>query len=113
MAEDDSPPLPRFEIVARELRALGIALARLPGEYRVNYVNGKDDTAVFGSDLDEALALGRGMAAAEPAAAVRPAAGCHRRHSPRMTPKAIRRRMIRAHNRRMRARALRQQREGE
>ena len=30
-----------------------------------------------------------------------------------MTPKAIRRRMIRAHNRRMRARAIRQQREGE
>ena len=25
----------------------------VPGEYRVNYLNGKDDTAVFGNDLDE------------------------------------------------------------
>ncbi len=33
-----------FEIAAAELRALGIILARLPGEYRVNYRDGTDAT---------------------------------------------------------------------
>lgn len=108
---EEAPPLSRFETVARELRVLGITLTRLPGEYRVNYLDGKDGTAVFGSDLDEALALGRSMAEAAPAAVVRAAAAYHRRRHRKMTPKAIRRRMIRAHNRRMRARAIRQQRE--
>lgn len=95
----EPPALTPLELAARELRALGITLARLPGEYRVNIRDGSDATAQTVETLDEALALGRSMAAAAPAAVVRAAAAFHRRRSRRMTPKAIRRRMIRAHNR--------------
>jgi hypothetical protein len=35
-------PVSPFELAAAELRALGIVLTRLPGEYRVNYRNGGD-----------------------------------------------------------------------
>jgi len=48
------PPSP-FELAAAELRALGITLASLPGEYRVNYRNGQDATARHAETLDEAL----------------------------------------------------------
>jgi hypothetical protein len=103
------PALSPFELAAAELRALGITLARLPGEYRVNIRNGADTTARTAETLDEALELGRSMAAAAPAAVVRAAAAFHRRRGRRMTPKAIRRRMIRAHNRRAWARAQQKQ----
>jgi hypothetical protein len=96
-----------FELAVAELRALGIALARLPGEYRVNFRNAGEATARAAETLDEALELGRSMAADAPAPA-RPAQGKRRRRPPRMTPKAQRRRMIRQHNRRMRARVIRQ-----
>jgi hypothetical protein len=99
-----------FELVAAELRAVRITLARLPGEYTVNFRNGRESTARIAETLDEAVALGRTMAADAPAAAHRPQ-GKRRRRPPRMTPKAIRRRMIRQHNRRLRVRALRRQRE--
>jgi len=56
-----------FEIVASELRALGITLSRLPGEYRINYRNGADATARSVETLAEALELGRAMAADKPA----------------------------------------------
>ena len=95
-----------FELAAAELRPLGITLANLPGEYRVNYRNGGDATARTAETLDEALALGRAMAAERPPAAT-PAR--QRRRPLRMTPKAVRRRMIRKHNQRMRGRAIRQQ----
>jgi hypothetical protein len=97
-----------FELATAELRALGITLARLPGEYRVNFRNGADATALTVETLDEALALGHSMAADAPAPA-NPAHGRRRRRPLRMTPKAIRRRMIRQHNLRMRSRVLRQQ----
>jgi hypothetical protein len=93
-----------FDRVTAELRALGITLARLPGEYRVNFRNGGDATALTVETLDEALVLGRSMATDAPA---RPTQGKHRRRPLRMTPKAIRRRMIRQHNLRLRARAAR------
>jgi hypothetical protein len=73
----------------------------LPGEYRVNFRNGIDATARNADTLDEAVQLGRSMAADAPASAA-PAQGTRRRRPRRMTPKAIRRRMIRAHNHRMR-----------
>jgi hypothetical protein len=60
--------------------------------------------------LDEALALGRSMAA-DASAPAGPRRTTRRRRPRRMTPKAIRRRMIRAHNHRMRARAFKTQRE--
>ena len=96
------PPSP-FELAAAELRALGISLRRLPGEYRVNYRNGGEDTARLAEDLDQAVELGRALATAAPLPAVR-----RGRRPLRMTAKAIRRRMIRAHNRRRRARVIRQ-----
>jgi hypothetical protein len=99
-------PLCRFELIAAELRALRMVLVRLPGEYSVNYQNGKDETAVFIDDIEEALTAGRAMARAVPSATAQVGPTPRRRFRRRMTPKAIRRRMIRAHNRRMRARAL-------
>jgi hypothetical protein len=101
----DPSPSP-FELAARELRVLGITLANLPGEYRVNYRNGSDATARMAETLDEALALGRQLAAAAPAPA-QPAHGKRRRRPLRMTPKAVNRRRRMAHLRCMRARALR------
>jgi hypothetical protein len=104
MTEPGSP----FELAAAELRALSISLTRLPGEYRVNYRNGGDGTARLAEDLEQAVELGRALAAEASATAVRRG---RRRRPLRMTPKAVRRRTIRQHNQRLRARMLRQQRE--
>ena len=101
-------PVSPFELVAAEMRALGIVLTRRPGEYRFNYRNGGDDAARLAEDLEQAVELGRTLAVDRPAPAVRRE---RRRRPLRMTPKAIRRRMIKRHNRRLRARMLRQQRE--
>jgi hypothetical protein len=101
----DQPPLSRFELAARELRALGIVMTRLPGEYRVNFRTGTDATARRIETLDQALELGHTMAAEAPAPPG-PTHGKRGRRRLRMIPKAIRRRVIRVHNRRMRARAL-------
>jgi hypothetical protein len=101
----------RFETVAAELRVLGITLESLPGEYRVNFHNGKEGAAYCTDDLQDALAAGRAMAAAvaaDQASQETPSAsGKRRRPRRRMTPKAQRRRMIRQHNRRLRTRAIR------
>ena len=105
-------PLSPFELAATELRALGIVLARLPGEYRVNFRNGSDATARMAETLDEALELAHSMAADAPAPAD-PAHGKRRRRPRRMTPKAHNRRLRMAHLRRMRARTIGEQRAGE
>lgn len=96
----------RFEFVTAELRALGLTLRRLPGEYCVNFRTGGDKTARMADDLDQALEIGRVMAA-EAAADVAPSKKPPRRRWRRrkMTPKARRRRFILGHNRRIRARA--------
>ena len=109
MIEDEPPPLPRFELAARELHALGIALTCLPGEYRVNVIGGSDATAMSCDELEEAVAVGRRMAQERPSAPTREAVAPRGRRPKRMTAKAIRRRMIRAHNHRMRGRAIRAQ----
>jgi len=104
----------RFETVAAELAALGVTIAVRPGEYVLNYRHGKDDTARFADDLDEALELGRELAVARAGAGVQL---CTSAHDPAVTPrrrrtmtaKAMRRRFIKRHNRRLRARALRDQ----
>jgi len=70
--------------------------------------NGGDDTARLAEDLEQAVTLGRALAADAPATAVR--RGRWRRPL-RMTAKAVRRRTIRQHNRRLHARMLREQRE--
>lgn len=104
----DNEPRSRFEVISAELRTLGLTLQRLPGEYRVNFRDGGDDAARFADDLDQALELGRAMAAEKVAAGTttkKPAR--RRRWRKQMTPKARRRRFIRAHNRRVRARLRR------
>jgi hypothetical protein len=102
MTADPSPS--PFDLATAELRALGITLASLPGEYRVNYRNGSDATARISETLDEALAIGRDLAAVAPAPAA--TRGKRRRRPLRMTPKAVNKRRRLAHLRRMRARAL-------
>jgi len=100
--------LKTFENIVRELRTLGLTLHRLPGEYCVNFRNGGDRTARVADDLDQALELGRAMAAekaTEQPTTKKPPRRRSRRK--RMTPKARRRRFILGHNRRLRARTMR------
>jgi hypothetical protein len=52
-----------FEIASDELRALGIRLRRLPGEYSVNFQGGGERSARLVETLTEALEIGRAMAA--------------------------------------------------
>lgn len=100
-----SPP---FDIAVAELRILGITLKRLPGEYCINFWNGGDKTVRFAENLDEALELGRAMAAEKAAEQLATKKPPRRRWGrKRMTPKARRRRFILGHNRRVRARAMR------
>jgi hypothetical protein len=95
-----------FELAAGELRALGIVLTRLPGEYRVNYRNGGDGTARLAEDTSRRSSL---AARSLPPRRRRP---WRRGRRPlRMTTKAVRRRKIKAHNYRLRARALKKQRD--
>ena len=104
-------PETSFDMVCAELRARGLTLQRLPGEYRVNFRNGGDRTARFADDLDQALESGRAMAAekaAEQPTTKKPPRRRWRRK--RMTPTARRRRFILGHNRRLRARTLRKRR---
>jgi hypothetical protein len=93
-----------FESATAEMRRLGIDLARLPGEYRVNFHNGNDATAEIADTLDLALEIGRSMAATRP-----PAKPTRRRRPRRMTAKAHNRRLRRAHMYKLRARVLREQ----
>lgn len=98
-----------FEMVAAELRKLGLAIRRLPGEYSINFVNAAEATARFADDLGQILEIGRAMAAeaaADKRAAIRRPKR-RKRWRKQTTPKARRRRFIRAHNRRIRAKALR------
>jgi hypothetical protein len=95
-----------FELATAELRKLGITLRQLPGEYQVNAAGGPDENALSAETLDDAVELGRDMAKTlAPAATSTATPGKRYRRPRRMTPKAMRRRMIRAHNRRMQARA--------
>ena len=100
----DPSPSP-FELATAELRALDMTIARLPGEYMVNFRGGRDETAQRAETIDQALQLGRAMAAERPAAST----PVRRRRRPlRMTAKAVNRRRRRAHWHRMVALAKRQ-----
>lgn len=109
MTIDD--PTSRFELVSAELRALGITLRRLPGEYCVNFRNGSDKTARLADDLDQALEFGRALAteaAVSRASAKKSPRRRWRRR--RVSLKALRRRFICGGNRRVFARARRKRR---
>jgi hypothetical protein len=113
----DPKPPSLFETAAAELRAGGVQIDTPPGEYRVNYRGGKSETAYFTDDLADAIEHGRAMAAARAAdqAATTPEStqrAPRRKSHRKMTPKAQRRRLIRQHNRRLRARAINVQKPG-
>jgi len=112
MIGNESPTL--FAAVVAELAACGVQLAARPGEYVVNFRGGTEATAYVTDDLADAIEHGRALAASivpanPPAASREPTRGKRRRRPLRMTPKAVRRRMIKAHNRRLRARVIRQE----
>ena len=52
-----------FELACAELKALGLVLHRLPGEYRVSFRNGGAAMATTTDDLQSAIIRGREMAA--------------------------------------------------
>jgi hypothetical protein len=91
-----------------ELRARGVVITSLSGEWCVNYRNGNKATGYFTDDLQDALEHGRGMILDGPASS--PVSEKHyevrRKWRRPMSAKAQRRRSIRAHNRRMRGRVL-------
>jgi hypothetical protein len=92
--------------IAEELHAHGIVITCLAGEWRVNFRGGTDATAYVTDDLQDAFDHGRAMVLAGQSASAEPARYRHKWHRPR-SAKEQRRRMIRQHNRRTRARALR------
>ena len=99
-----------FEAIAYQFRQRGIVLTRTPAEYSVNYANGKPDTAETRETLPEALELAEAMAREAPAAA-RIASSYRPKRRLSMRPKAIIKRRIKAQNRRLRARAIKAQRD--
>jgi hypothetical protein len=119
------PPSP-FEIARDQLRAIGISLTMHPGTYGVNFARGSTDaTAYFTDDLADAVEHGRKMAASAlagfiarglraqdavdqviAAAAKAGKPPRRRRRPPPRSAKARRRAMIKAHNRKLRARLL-------
>jgi len=48
------------------LRPLGVTLRHTVGEFRVNLAGGKEATAYYTDDINDAVATGRAMAAAPP-----------------------------------------------
>ena len=134
----DRPPSP-FQLARDQLRAIGVQLDSLPGEYRVNLRGAGPETAYFTADLAEAIDYGRAMVASRPH---RPIIVCRgslparadnnsdpavvadaraealilvekppRRKWRRrkMTPKAFNRRLRKQHMRRLRAKAIKEQ----
>src|SRR5580704_10748106 len=90
-----------FAGVVAELAARGVQLVARTGEYVVNFRGGTEASAYVTDDLVDAIEHGRALAAsivpADPPAASRaPARGKRRRRPLRMTPKAVRRRRIKA-----------------
>lgn len=92
-----------------ELRAQGILITSRAGEWCVNYRGGAEATAYLTDDLEDAFEHGRIMALTATAAPEK-SAGHHQRRKRRRpkSAKAARRAFIRDHNRRLRARALRE-----
>ena len=85
MTDDARQP---FELATAELRKLGITLARLPGEYRVNFQNANDATARTLETLDDGTCRRPryGRRASRGPFPIR-GRGSRRRRPRRMTPK--------------------------
>jgi hypothetical protein len=59
---------PRFTILdaKTELKALGLTITKTDhGEFRVNFIGGKEATAYYATDLDDAMITGKHMAQKE------------------------------------------------
>lgn len=97
----DHDPRSPFDIASALLRARGIVLRRLPGEYVVDFRDGGAGTARFADDIGEALRLGLDMADAEGEAMAQPQCRSMK------TDKQYRARFIRRHTKAVRKRALR------
>lgn len=111
MAEERIPSL--IMQIIEELRAQGVLITNYGGEWCVKLRSTADATGYVTDDLLDAFEHGRALAAApgnaSPAEAIPPT--IRRKWRRPMSAKAQRRRFIRQHNRRMRGRALRRQRE--
>jgi hypothetical protein len=104
----------RFAAAEAELRAAGISLRIYPDGFAVYFRAGGTPpaTAYFTEDFDDAIEHGRAMAASARAGSDQRAEGSavtsHGRKRPRRVSRPrSRRRFVARHNRRLRARALR------
>jgi hypothetical protein len=52
------------EQVKQAIRALGLAVTKLDGEWRINYRGGKEATAYYTADNDDAVGTAKAMAIA-------------------------------------------------
>jgi hypothetical protein len=95
--------------IVDELRAQGILITSRAGEWRINFRDGAEATAYVADDLQDAFEHGRAMALAA-AVPSEISDQDRRKWRPPMNAKAARRAFIRKHSRRMRGRALREQR---
>jgi hypothetical protein len=95
-----------------ELRTRGVLITNRRGEWCVNVRGGAQATEYLTDDLQDAFAHGRALAASLPAAPApeEPPEIIRRKSRRPMSAKAERRRMIKAHNYRLRARAIKKQR---
>jgi hypothetical protein len=93
-----------FEIACAELKALGLVLQQTPGQYRVNFRNGRAATAYTTDDLQSAVMRGREMAASPPNPSELPLGP--------LGPRSTRRGFMYRHNRKIAARRRRQSAEG-
>jgi hypothetical protein len=90
-----------FEIAHRRLAHLGVRLERLPGEYRVNWVGGKEVEWAYYEDLASATTRGEEMAAER---LLKPLGGGRRRRHGKpvyRTQKAYLTAIRKLHNRRL------------
>ena len=96
-----------------ELRSRGVLITNRGGEWCVNAKGRTQAAEYLTNDLQDAFEHGRAMAVAGPAAPApeKPSEISYRKWRRPMGGKAQRRRMIKAHNYRMRARAIKKQRE--
>ena len=107
----DQIPSPIMQIID-ELRARGALITNRGGQWCVNVRGGTQATEYLTDDLQEAFDHGRALAADQmPSPAPVQPPGIRRKWRKPMSAKALRRRMIVAHNHRMRARMLKTQRE--
>jgi hypothetical protein len=96
-----------------ELRARGVLITNHGGEWRVRCRGEGEESGYFTDDLQDALERGRSMVVPEPPSPLAPKTpeAPRRKWRRPMNAKAMRRRRIRAHNHRMRGRALKERRD--